>query len=211
MEMASMNDPALLTPAEQQILLALARTELRSFFGLLAEDEAGVTSVDGLPAALRRPAGTFVSLHAHGKLRGCIGTFTAAQPLAQAVRELVIAAATRDPRFSSVTAEDVEDLELEISVLSEPAPLTHVAQVNPGRHGLIVARDACRGLLLPQVAVEQGWDAPTFLSQTCVKAGLPADAWYAWDKGEDDDFSVLAFTAQVFSECDGSSPQTARA
>jgi AMMECR1 domain-containing protein len=55
-------------------------------------------------------------------------------------------------------------------------------------------------VLLPQVAVEHGWDGPTFLSQTCTKAGLPADSWQAWDRGEDEDFSVLAFTAQVFSE-----------
>ena len=195
-----MNDPALLSSAEQQALLALARGELRSFFGLSSSGEAASPAADDLPAALRRPAGVFVTLHADGRLRGCIGTFVAVQPLAEAVRELVIAAATRDPRFSPVTADEADALELEISVLSDPAPLSHADQVDPGRHGLIVAGDDCRGLLLPQVAVEQGWDASTFLSQTCVKAGLPADAWHAWDEGRDDDFSVLAFTAQVFSE-----------
>ena len=205
-----MNDPALLTPAEQQLLLALARAELCSFLGLAGGNEAGARPEGDLPAALRRPAAVFVTLHAGGKLRGCIGTFAAVQPLDKAVRDLVIAAATRDPRFSPVTAEEVGSLELEISVLTEPAPLTGLAQVDPGRHGLIVMHDASRGLLLPQVAVEQGWDAPTFLSQTCVKAGLPADAWHAWNEGRDDEFSVLAFTAEVFSEGSGPSPPAAR-
>ena len=200
-----------LTVIDQQILLALARSALCSFFGLSADAQAEACESGDLSEILRRPAGTFVTLHADGRLRGCLGTLTAGKPLAEAVQELVVAAATRDPRFPAVTANEVAALELEISVLGEPAPLAHVAQVDPGRHGLIVARDACRGLLLPQVAVEQGWDGPTFLSQTCVKAGMPADAWHAWESGEDHEFSVLAFTAQVFSEGDGSSPQTAGA
>lgn len=190
----------MLTPTEQELLLQLARAELHSFFGLTAGAEEEPAAGGDLPATVLRPAGTFVTLHAHGDLRGCLGSLTAGPPLAEAIQDLAVAAATRDPRFPAVTASEVADLEIEISVLSDPAPLTRVAQVNPGRHGLIVGRDAARGVLLPQVAVEQGWDGPTFLSQTCVKAGLPADAWQAWDRGEDDEFSVLAFTAQVFSE-----------
>jgi AmmeMemoRadiSam system protein A len=193
-----------LTPTEQQMLLALARAELRSYFGLAAGSlpapGGNLPVAADLPAALRRPAGVFVTLHAHGDLRGCLGSLVAGAPLAEAVQDLVVAAATRDPRFPPVTARDVAELIVEISVLGDPAPLTCVAQVHPGRHGLIVSRDAARGVLLPQVAVEQGWDGPAFLSQTCTKAGVPADSWHAWDRGEDDDFSVLAFTAQVFSE-----------
>ena len=91
-------------------------------------------------------------------------------------------------------------LQIEISVLSDPFPLARAQQIVPGRHGLIVSRGADRGVLLPQVAVEQGWDGPAFLSHTCLKAGLPAEAWSAWDRGEDDGLTVMAFTAQVFAE-----------
>jgi len=180
-----------LTPAEQKMLLALARAGLRADLG---RDDAA------LPAALQRPAGAFVTLHSGGKLRGCIGSLSADPPLARLVAELAVAAATRDPRFPPVTAAEVDALDIEISVLGAPVPLQHASQIEVGRHGLIIAQGSFRGLLLPQVASKHGWDGETFLSHTCHKAGLEGDAWRDWDAGKDPDFSVEAFTAQVFGE-----------
>ncbi len=191
LKMASMNDDPPLTPAEQAMLLALARAGLRADVSL---DDAN------LPPALQRPAGAFVTLHSGGKLRGCIGSPSAGPPLARLVAELAVSAATRDPRFPPVTAAEIDGLHIEISVLGAPVALQHASQVEVDRHGLIVGRGSSRGLLLPQVATEQGWDAGAFLSHTCLKAGLPGDAWQDWDAGKDPDFSVEAFTAQVFGE-----------
>lgn len=178
----------MITPAEQKTLLALARAGL----------EGGPGDADISPA-LQRPAGAFVTLHCDGTLRGCIGS-PSARPLAQLVVELAVAAATQDPRFPPVTNAEVDTLHIEISVLGETRPIRRVAHIEVGRHGLIVGRGASQGLLLPQVATEQGWDAETFLSRTCLKSGLPEDAWRQWDAGKDSEFSVETFTAQVFGE-----------
>jgi len=178
-----------LTPDEQELLLALAREGLR-----------GDPRDSDLPPALQRPAGAFVTLHSGGKLRGCIGSLSPETPLARLVADLAFAATTRDPRSPPVTAAEVDGLHIEISVLGAPVPIQHVSQVEVGRHGLIISRGASRGLLLPQVATEQGWDAEAFVSHTCLKAGLPGDAWRDWDVGDDPELRVEAFTAQVFGE-----------
>jgi AmmeMemoRadiSam system protein A len=142
--------------------------------------------------ALRTPCGAFVTLYKEGRLRGCIGHIGALRPLWATVRECVKAAALDDPRFDPVTPAELPSLRIEISILS---PLVDVApqQVEVGRHGLLISRGAQRGLLLPQVAVEWNWDRGQFLEETCLKAGLPADAWQHGAK-------IQAFTAQVLKE-----------
>jgi len=141
---------------------------------------------------LDQPRGAFVTLHLEGQLRGCVGYIQPTRGLYLTIVEATLNAAFHDPRFLPVSQEEAPELEVEISVLSLPQPILP-EQVVVGRHGLVVARGLYRGLLLPQVAVEQEWDAPTFLQQTCLKAGLPADAW---KRGA----TLQAFTAEVFGE-----------
>lgn len=126
--------------------------------------------------SLSQPAAVFVSLHKRGHLRGCIGHIVAFEPLYRAVTDAAVSAALHDPRFTPVREDELPALEIEISVLSAmvsvgPAEAESVIEI--GRHGLLIARDRRRGLLLPQVAVEYGWDARQFLEETCLKAGLP--------------------------------------
>ena len=140
---------------------------------------------------LERPQAAFVSLHKHGKLRGCVGHVAFDTPLKRVVAEMAQAAALDDTRFPPVTAGEVPNLEIEISVLSPFFPI-RPEQVTPGVHGLAVRQGCRRGLLLPQVATAQKWDAERFLSETCRKAGLEPEAW---KHGAE----VEGFTAEVIS------------
>lgn len=141
---------------------------------------------------LEERRGAFVTLHLEGQLRGCVGFIQPTRGLYQTIVEAALNAAFHDPRFLPVSDEEASELKVEISVLSPPQPILP-EQIVVGRHGLVVARGLYRGLLLPQVAVEQEWDALTFLEQTCVKAGLPTDAW---KRGA----ILQGFTAEVFGE-----------
>lgn len=172
---------------ERRALLELARRAI-------VEAVHGRPLPETAPAAAERtPCGVFVSLHQHGQLRGCIGQLESPDPLAVAVTRCAASAALDDPRFDPVRAEEIPGLAIEISVLSPPAPIT-LEQIEVGKHGLLVARTRLRGVLLPQVAVEQHWPALRFLEETCRKAGLDRDAW------KDPGTKVLGFTAEVFSE-----------
>ena len=141
---------------------------------------------------LRQPRGAFTTLHLDGILRGCVGYVYPVKPLYRTVAETATAAAFSDTRFRPVTAEEALRLKIEISVLSPLVPIA-AEDIEAGRHGLVVTLGSRRGLLLPQVAVEFGWDARTFLEETCQKAGLPPDAW---ERGA----IIEAFTAEVFHE-----------
>jgi hypothetical protein len=138
--------------------------------------------------------GAFVTLKSRGYLRGCIGYVSAEMPLIQTVLHCSYNAAFRDPRFMPVRSDELMDISIEISVLSDALPVRMPDEIKTGRDGLIVERGRQRGLLLPQVAVEQGWDRYTFLSQTCVKAGLPPGAW------KESATRIYRFEAIVFSE-----------
>lgn len=176
-----------LSKADQQLLLRLARQALeesvRHYRLAEVEEPAGV---------LRENCGAFVTLTKAGRLRGCIGYIEPRKPLYQTVRECAMAAALHDPRFDPVAPEELPSLDLQISVLS---PLEDISaeQVEVGRHGLLVSRGPQRGVLLPQVPVEWKWNREQFLEETCLKAGLPPDAWRHGAK-------IQAFTAQVFGE-----------
>ena len=150
------------------------------------------------PGAPHRPsllvhAPAFVTLRSAGRLRGCIGHTDPVTPLYRTIADLAVSAARRDPRFSPLTFEELADVTISISVLSLRAVIAADAVV-VGTHGLLITRGAQRGLLLPQVAVEQGWDRERFLEQTCDKADLPLDAW------RDAGTLIEAFTADVFGE-----------
>jgi AmmeMemoRadiSam system protein A len=143
--------------------------------------------------------GAFVTLteRAGGALRGCIGHIAADRALGVVVGEMAIAAAQDDPRFAPVTRDELPALNLEISVLAEPAPLpvpVDPARVVIGRDGLIVRRERAMALLLPQVAPEYHWGPEAFLAATARKAGLAPDAWR--EPGTD----VFTFQADVFGE-----------
>jgi hypothetical protein len=178
----------ILSDDEKRELLRIARATIREYL-------ASGRLPPGSPhkESLVQPGGVFVSLHIQGELRGCIGTFAETDPLFRTVQQMAISAATRDPRFDQLGPEELPTLEIEISVLSSLKP-AKAEEVEVGTHGLHVSRGRLRGVLLPQVAVEHGWDRNTFLEQTCRKAGLPPDAWQL--PGTD----IEVFTAQVFSE-----------
>lgn len=138
------------------------------------------------------PRGAFTSLYLNGQLRGCVGYVLPTSSVYRAVAETARAAAFEDTRFNPVTIEEARLLQIELSILSPPQPITAEA-IEVGRHGLLISTSFRRGLLLPQVAADHHWDRITFLEQTCRKAGLPTDAW---QKGA----TIEAFTAEVFGE-----------
>jgi len=162
----------------------------RAVADTLAGRQAAPPPCEGV-FALR--AGLFVTFHNHGRLRGCIGYIEADRPLAELVGRFAVHAATGDPRFPSITADELDDCDIEVSILGPVQPVDDPATVVVGRDGLIVEQGRQRGLLLPQVAVEHRWDRETFLAYTCVKAGLPRDAWKRGAR-------LSRFEADVFGE-----------
>jgi len=143
---------------------------------------------------LAEARGVFTTLYLQGSLRGCVGYASPVAPLFRAVAETARAAAFDDSRFWPVTEMEASELEISLSVLSRLFPI-RADEVDVGRHGLVASFASHRGLLLPQVPVECGWDRETFLEQTCHKAGLPRDAWRK-------DATLEAFTAEVFGDGD---------
>ncbi len=145
-----------------------------------------------LPKRLTEPYGIFVTITKHGNLRGCIGHIIADQPLYKSCQEMAKAAALNDPRFNPVSEKELPELEIEISVLTPPEKVLDFKDIVIGRDGLIIRRGYYSGLLLPQVATEYGWSIEEFLENTCMKAGLPADAY------KREGTEVYKFSAQVF-------------
>lgn len=141
---------------------------------------------------LSMKSGAFVTIKEHGDLRGCIGNFVSDKPLYETIIDMAISAASQDPRFPPVTKGELDKLELEISVLTPLRKISDINEIEVGKHGIYIVKGFSRGVLLPQVATEYGWDRKTFLEQTCRKAGLPKDAW---EKGAE----IYIFSAQVFS------------
>ncbi|MBQ6471539.1 MAG: AmmeMemoRadiSam system protein B [Victivallales bacterium] len=180
-----------LTPEMQQGLLKLARRAIAD------EIHSAKTTYDDAiysDPALLRPAAVFVTLHKHGKLRGCIGTTAAQLPLRQAIVEYAQAAAFDDPRFPQVTAEELPELHIEISVLSPMRPISSPTEIIPGVHGVTVRMGRRSGLFLPQVW-EQLPDMESFLGYLCAeKAGLPFDAWRS------PECELRVFTVHAFEE-----------
>jgi AmmeMemoRadiSam system protein A len=145
-------------------------------------------------ASLSAHCGAFVTLKIEGRLRGCIGHITSSRALVETVKEVALSSAFEDPRFSPLRAEEWGRVRLEISVLSPFELISDVNRIELGVHGIMIREGGHSGLLLPQVAAEQGWDRDTFLSHTCLKAGLPRDAWNRPQT------RIEIFSAQVFAE-----------
>lgn len=178
----------LLGKKEQKELLAIARGAIVSH----------ITSGDGLtiePSSetLRASHGCFVTIKQEGKLRGCIGNFISDKSLHLLVREMAVAAAIQDPRFYPMKEPDLENSCLEISVLSPLQKVESIDSIIIGKHGLYIIKNSSHGVLLPQVAAEFGWNREEFLKHTCLKAGLPENAWQK-------ECDIFNFSAQVFSE-----------
>jgi len=184
-----------LTAEEGRIALLLARRAIEKY----VRQSERINPPEDLPASFEEKRGVFVTLKKHGELRGCIGYPYPVFKLKDALIDAAISAAVNDPRFPPVSAEELEAIKVEVTILTTPRrlevpPSERPRHVEVGRHGLIVKRGAFHGLLLPQVAVEYNWDAEEFLCQTCWKAGLPHDAWL------DPSTEVLTFEGQIFSE-----------
>ncbi|MDP2938967.1 MAG: AmmeMemoRadiSam system protein B [Candidatus Omnitrophota bacterium] len=181
-------DKAMLNDVQKQKLLEIARESLENYikFG----KRVNFSSAD---SQLNQERGAFVTLTEKGELRGCIGRIVADMPLYLVISQMAIEASTSDPRFYAVKAEELKDLEIEISVLSPIEKIDDINKIEVGIHGLIIRKGFSSGLLLPQVAQEYGWDRLTFLEQTCRKAGLPQDAWKTGAE-------ISIFSAEVFSE-----------
>lgn len=143
---------------------------------------------------LLEPSGAFVTLTIEGELRGCIGFPEARFPLGEAIVKAAVYAATEDPRFPSLTAEELPLVELEVSVLSPAHPISDPSEIVVGEHGLILTFGYARGLLLPQVPVEHEWDRDQYLANICRKAGVHEQAW------KDPRAVLEVFTAEVFGE-----------
>jgi AmmeMemoRadiSam system protein A len=176
----------MIPPPDRQRLLDLARR------AVAAHVHGGRGPMP--PADLQIPAsGVFVTLYHRGELRGCLGTLDPREAVADAVVRLGAEVSHRDPRFEPVHPQELRDLTIDVSVLTEPVRVADVTEIVLGRDGLIIEQHGRKGLLLPQVAPEHGFDRETFLAHTCLKAGLPADAWRMGA-------AIYRFEAEVFGE-----------
>lgn len=169
-----------LTAVQQQELLRLARAAIRHYL-----ETGKMLAVETADPVLQTPAGVFVTLRTlddlpapkAARLRGCIGHMEADWPLAQVVAAMAVKSASRDPRFPPLELAELDQVAIEISVLSPLQPLEDVARIELGRHGLYISHEQRRGLLLPQVPILFGWTRQEFLEHLCQKAALPRDAW----------------------------------
>ena len=186
----------MLTEEEGKFLVKLARNAIEMFIN----ERKKLEVPEDTPDILKEFRGVFVTLNKDGLLRGCIGYPEPIEPLVNAVIDVAISAAVNDPRFSPVTANELENLAVEVSVLTKPElievnkPEEYIEKINIGKDGLIMERGPYKGLLLPQVALEWGWNEEEFLYNTCVKAGLTADCWLY------PDIKIFKFGSQIFHE-----------
>lgn len=185
LELESGSEHHALSRNQKRELLILAMRTIKRYL----EDQTILDYATDDPL-LNQPSGVFVTLRKSGALRGCIGHITALEPLFRGVQETAVAAATRDPRFPPVKIKEIEDISIKISVLS-PLHQIDIDAIKVGAHGLMIVQGGKRGVLLPEVAVANGWDREAFLENLCLKAGLPR---YCWKE----DPMLYSFTTQKF-------------
>jgi AmmeMemoRadiSam system protein A len=178
-----------LTDKEKTTLLDIAKNAIEARINNQAMPEIKIDSEN-----LKLKRGAFVTLKKQGHLRGCIGYIKAYKPLWETVQEMAIAAAFNDPRFQALKKDEVRHLTFEISVLSPFKRIKDINEIEVGKHGLYLVNGYESGLLLPQVAIEYGWNRETFLKETCYKAGLPLDAWM------DESTEIYIFSADYFGD-----------
>jgi len=181
-----------LSPQEKKMLISLAHFSIESGF---RPAHTNIPSSDEFPI-LKSNAGAFVTITIDNKLRGCIGYIQSNDELSKTVMDAAYQAAFHDPRFAPLSEGEFEKIKLEISILSEPFPLSNYDEIILGKHGLILEEGGRKGLLLPQVPIEHNLDRDKFLSALCRKAGLYEDYWKVKN------LPLYAFTANVFSEND---------
>jgi AmmeMemoRadiSam system protein B/AmmeMemoRadiSam system protein A len=179
-------DEFVLSQKEKEELLTISRTAIQSY----VKDRRIVCPEPQSPQ-LHANRGAFVTLERRGRLRGCIGFIEPIGPLYKTVAQAAVYAACRDARFPPLSPSELAGLEIEISVLTVPRKIDDISEIEVGKHGLIIAKGPREGLLLPQVATENNWSRKEFLAQTCLKAGLPKDAWKT-------DVDIYIFEAIVF-------------
>ncbi len=179
-----------ITVEEKKSLLKFARDSIESIFSKQPIDLPETTP----ESVFNSKAGAFVTLTINSMLRGCIGYIISDSPLINTVRDAAIQAATGDPRFPSLTEPDFEQINIELSILSEPFPMKSYEEIEIGKHGLILEEEGRRALLLPQVPIEHKMNRDEFLSALCEKAGLYSDYW------SEKTLKINLFTATVFSE-----------
>jgi len=176
--------------AQRDKLLKIARDTIRHY--LKTGERLDVKVED---TALKQDMGAFVTLHKHGRLRGCIGNMAATGPLCLTVRDMAIAAATEDPRFPRLTLDELDDVDIEISALTPMRKIDDYNEIETGKHGVMVRMGGRSGVYLPQVADETGWNREQFMNSLCAnKAGIPEDAWKTGA------CEIHVFTAEVFGE-----------
>jgi AmmeMemoRadiSam system protein A len=179
-----------LTSQEQECLLSLVRDTIRA---KLQSKKAPTIEAEELDGALGQNLGCFVTLHHKGHLRGCIGTFSANQPLYKTVSQMALAAAFEDPRFPPLTLQELDEIDIEISVLSPLVRIHSLDQFKLGTHGIYIRKGNRSGTFLPQVAKETGWSTEEFLGHCSQdKAGLGWDGWK--------DAELYVYSAYVFGE-----------
>ena len=181
----------MLTPEEKHQLLKIARDAISSALEGKSQQRLPVAA-----GGLARPGGAFVTIRIGHELRGCIGYIESSNPLARVVAEVSVKAAFEDPRFDPLRASEFRDATLEVSVLSPLRQVKDADEIEVGLHGLVIELGGRRGLLLPQVATEYGWERMEFLANVCRKAGLPRDAWSLPGA------AIFVFSAEVFAEED---------
>lgn len=178
-----------LTDDEKQILLQIARESIKEEFGL-----GKVNLEQDFPLSIKEKCGAFVTLTIDRELRGCIGYIVANKPLYEIVYEVAKKSAFEDPRFYPLTEEEVNHIEIEVSVLSPLRQIKSIDEIKIGEHGLVIQKGPFHGLLLPQVATRYNWTVKEFLEHTCQKAGLSKNEW------KDPQTKIEVFSAEVFSE-----------
>lgn len=175
------------TSKEKQLLLQIAREAITTYV-----ETGKIPPLEVTNSKLQACQGCFVCIKIDGMLRGCIGNFTSEKPIYQLVQEMAVSAATKDPRFYPIKREDLQEFDLEISVLSPLQKISSIDEIEVGIHGLYLEKNFSRGVLLPQVATEYGWDRDTFLRQTSLKAGLNENDWQ-------EDADIYIFSADILN------------
>jgi len=178
----------IITDEEKKILLESARETIAAKLSDRKAEYEPVTKT------LETKCGAFVTLHKHGQLRGCIGNLIGVKPLYTTIRDMAIASAFEDPRFMPLSKNELEEINIEISVLSPLEKIKSIDGIKIGEHGILIKRGFRSGTFLPQVAVEQRWDINELITNLCYKAGMDKDSWKAPDT------ELFVYTAIVFSE-----------
>ncbi|MCL2687289.1 MAG: TIGR00296 family protein [Methanobrevibacter sp.] len=186
----------MLTNKDGEYLIKIAKLAIETYL----EKGEKIPTPEDCPPHLKEKLGVFVTLNEQNELRGCIGYPEPIAPLIEATIDVAISAAVSDPRFPSLTKGELENIDIEVTVLTKPeilqvnSPSDYLTEIKIGEHGLIIEKEFNRGLLLPQVAPEHNMDSETFLAHTCMKAGLNSQCWL------EEETKVYTFKGQIFKE-----------